>query len=77
MSNTTYPTILAHVDSLESSIMHPDLPSNGEEAAEFAQFAGNGVFEDDDELCGQSYKARYGQCEDAPCCGCCGQQNEY
>ena len=24
-----------------------------------------------------SYKKKYGTCEDAPCCGCCGQGNEY
>lgn len=25
---------------------------------------------------GQTYKQRYGRCEDAPCCGCCGYQND-
>ncbi len=25
------------------------------------------------ELTGQDFKRRYGRCEDAPCCGCCGQ----
>jgi hypothetical protein len=24
-----------------------------------------------------SYKQRYGRCEDAPCCGCCGTSGEY
>lgn len=23
-----------------------------------------------------SYKQRYGRCEDAPCCGCCGPQGD-
>lgn len=36
------------------------------------------VILDDKELIdNRSHKEKYGRCEDAPCCGCCGQHSYY